>query len=390
MATKAEDLLNGTAATSDYPAGRITDETTKGAGDGTPLNLAMFTDFFEFFGKLMNDASIAFNSDPDNVTNGYQYVEALIEKIKKYTSLEVNISAKDVTDSGANQYYFMDSEFDRNKVLIGSEFVGNGVIEYSGDGGYSFSTKTLPASGGWRYVKTDGFLTICLKTGTDSDKIARTTNIDSVAFGEITLPETGIWKCAMVESSLTLISGIPDVDKDLMRSTNNGASFTAISTGYNGFDVIAYTNNNNIIAIERGSSNHEVIYSTDQGLTWNTSNSVGFAPDHIEAADGDFYAFKSSGERAISTDGGVNWTALSNAADGNGKWKYSPETGLWMDADLSSTGKIYISDDAGETVRVKVLPIGFQNRGIIDFAPFENGFFAAIYIDGGGVAMITP
>ena len=58
-----------------YPNKRIKDNT--GAGNGTPVNEKVYGDIHEFFAKLMRDAGINYSGQPDNVTNGYQLVDAL-------------------------------------------------------------------------------------------------------------------------------------------------------------------------------------------------------------------------------------------------------------------------------------------------------------------------
>lgn len=62
------DLLN-------YPDGRIKDNT--GAGNGTAVNERTKGDWHQAIAKLMRDYDIVPNGLPDNVTNGYQIVDAL-------------------------------------------------------------------------------------------------------------------------------------------------------------------------------------------------------------------------------------------------------------------------------------------------------------------------
>lgn len=75
-------LLDGTnvdAATGDYPNGRTRDKD--GATPGTILNEVLLGDIQQFFQKLLIDSGIAENDTPDNVSNGYQLLEALAAKI---------------------------------------------------------------------------------------------------------------------------------------------------------------------------------------------------------------------------------------------------------------------------------------------------------------------
>tara|TARA_R110002049_G_scaffold224712_3_gene396492 strand:+ start:6235 stop:7251 length:1017 start_codon:yes stop_codon:yes gene_type:complete len=58
-----------------FPNGRIKNNT--GAGDGTAVNESVYGDIHEVFAKLMRLYGIPYNNQPDNETNGYQYVDAL-------------------------------------------------------------------------------------------------------------------------------------------------------------------------------------------------------------------------------------------------------------------------------------------------------------------------
>jgi hypothetical protein len=64
-----------------FPNARLKDNT--GGNNGTPVNEAIYGDIQEFFGKLMRDAGIAYNTLPDSVATGYQLVQALIAMANK-------------------------------------------------------------------------------------------------------------------------------------------------------------------------------------------------------------------------------------------------------------------------------------------------------------------
>jgi hypothetical protein len=61
---------------SEYLEGRIKDNS--GAGDGTPINEYLYGDLHQNLAKLMSLYNIKYNQLPDNETNGYQLIEALI------------------------------------------------------------------------------------------------------------------------------------------------------------------------------------------------------------------------------------------------------------------------------------------------------------------------
>lgn len=64
-----------------YPDGRIKNNT--GGGNGTPVNEEVYGDIHEMKDKLMRLYGIEHNGLPDNETNGYQFVEALVALASK-------------------------------------------------------------------------------------------------------------------------------------------------------------------------------------------------------------------------------------------------------------------------------------------------------------------
>ena len=79
MARNLTDGSNINPATPDYPNGRTRDKA--GAVAGTTINEVLTGDTAQFFQKLLIDASITPNGNPDNVSNGYQLIDALLKKI---------------------------------------------------------------------------------------------------------------------------------------------------------------------------------------------------------------------------------------------------------------------------------------------------------------------
>jgi len=75
MAIKLTDKPNTEAPSGDYPFGSI--RNTVGLDLGTPVSRVVYSDFHQFFERLMDRSGLAHNSLPDNETNGYQLNEAL-------------------------------------------------------------------------------------------------------------------------------------------------------------------------------------------------------------------------------------------------------------------------------------------------------------------------
>lgn len=59
-----------------FEFGRIKDRID-GVQEGTPLNEPVYGDFHQFFEKILSDAGITANGQPENKVNGYQYNDAL-------------------------------------------------------------------------------------------------------------------------------------------------------------------------------------------------------------------------------------------------------------------------------------------------------------------------
>ena len=66
---------------SNYPNGRV--KNNDGSGNGTPVNEITKGDQFEFFDKAMRLYGIDHNNLPDNETNGYQTIEAIVALASK-------------------------------------------------------------------------------------------------------------------------------------------------------------------------------------------------------------------------------------------------------------------------------------------------------------------
>jgi hypothetical protein len=76
---KLIDGTNVNAGDADYPKGRPRDKV--GGTPGTIYNEVLHGDIIQFFQKLVIDGPIVENDTPDNVTNGYQLIDALVAKI---------------------------------------------------------------------------------------------------------------------------------------------------------------------------------------------------------------------------------------------------------------------------------------------------------------------
>lgn len=64
----------------EYPLGAIKDNT--GTNNGTPVNKLVYNDMHQFFEQLISQSLTTPNNLPDNETNGYQLMEALLKYIR--------------------------------------------------------------------------------------------------------------------------------------------------------------------------------------------------------------------------------------------------------------------------------------------------------------------
>jgi len=101
MARELVNVPNVDAPSGDYPKGRVRDKV--GATIGTTYSEILHGDIIQLFQKMLIDGGITENNLPDNVTNGYQLLEALNAKIAdttKASSTIVNIINGTTLSSG--------------------------------------------------------------------------------------------------------------------------------------------------------------------------------------------------------------------------------------------------------------------------------------------------
>ncbi|MBC7486089.1 MAG: hypothetical protein H7282_05005 [Cytophagaceae bacterium] len=77
MARGIENFPVHETPTSDYPSGNIKDRV--GTDPGTKINKFSNGDIFQFFAKFLRILGVSPNGNPENETNGYQYVQSVID-----------------------------------------------------------------------------------------------------------------------------------------------------------------------------------------------------------------------------------------------------------------------------------------------------------------------
>lgn len=89
MAIELLTKANVDAPDATWVFGKTKDRSSPAANDGTPLNQAVMSDYFQFFAKMFFESGLTFNALVDNETNGFQYFDALKSVIGQYKTLDL-------------------------------------------------------------------------------------------------------------------------------------------------------------------------------------------------------------------------------------------------------------------------------------------------------------
>jgi hypothetical protein len=98
MAIGLQNTENVDPVSSTYPFGKVRDDD--GTGNGTPANTRTLGDFHQFFAKMMADAGITANGQPDNAYAGFQYIQALQKFISNWISIPSSTDLNDIKRPG--------------------------------------------------------------------------------------------------------------------------------------------------------------------------------------------------------------------------------------------------------------------------------------------------
>lgn len=130
-----------------YPNGRI--RNNDGSGNGTPVDESVYGDIHEFHAKAMRDSKTPFNGLPDNESNGYQFLDALlslggkndlIKPITKLNNTTVSIPIK-IDALKIDESLIFKSNFDSDNQLISIRGVDNVVKNLVISGAFKIDQK---------------------------------------------------------------------------------------------------------------------------------------------------------------------------------------------------------------------------------------------------------
>lgn len=129
MAIKLENKANVEAPSVAYPYGSIKDNS--GLNDGTPVNRAVYSDFHQFFARMLDQGGIVANGLVDNATNGYQYFLSLIANIRATFATETDRGTAEIATQAETNTGTDDQRFITPLKLVGrtSTESRSGVIE---------------------------------------------------------------------------------------------------------------------------------------------------------------------------------------------------------------------------------------------------------------------
>lgn len=119
MARALLTVPNVDGVSADYPKGRVRDKA--GAVAGTTYTEVLHGDIIQLMQKLLIDAGITENGNPDNVTNGYQFLDALVAKIKESTKVSATLTTERAT-----------AAFDSGTITITAEAHDRMIYVYNG------------------------------------------------------------------------------------------------------------------------------------------------------------------------------------------------------------------------------------------------------------------
>lgn len=127
-------IYNGTvtAPNSDYPNGRIKDDT--GTDNGTDCNEQSNGDMQQFFAKMMRESALSYNNLPDNEYSGNQFFQALRKSCRPYYSY---VAFLNQVANGAPTSQAQESE------LGTVSWVRNGIGVYTGTFSVAFPNKCI-------------------------------------------------------------------------------------------------------------------------------------------------------------------------------------------------------------------------------------------------------
>lgn len=141
MAINLEDKQNVQAPDSDYPYGQIKDDT--GSGDGTPVDVAVYGDFHQFFARMFALSGLTYNGLPDNDYSGFQYIEAANKLWKTFDGVKIISVTTTLTSSDISKLIIVNGASSDIDVLLPTSVssMDGDSITVLNNGNYSVTLK---------------------------------------------------------------------------------------------------------------------------------------------------------------------------------------------------------------------------------------------------------
>lgn len=269
--------------------------------------------------------------------------------------------------------------------ITGKTLTGGNVVLTTTDGltwntyATSINPKTGPVKSGSNYI--------IFATGTNV--AARSTNLSS--WSNVALPNSGTWNDIAVGSNSVVICTSQSGYTSVARSTDNGASYSAVSvTTQNSWTAIEYGNSTYIMVGQTGTGSAR--RSTDEGATWAnitlpSTYSNGWRD--ITYGDGKWVAIAaytggSNAQAAVSTNNGTTWSAVDL-----GQFEYNQivYTGSYFVTTAASSNRVaYSTDGSSWTINSNIGTPG----GHIAYNPGVNQVIVTSLTGNANIALNQP
>ena len=274
---------------------------------------------------------------------------------QSYTNKKLDFTG---TTIAAGDNYQIDTRYGYKTVLDGS-FV-NRIANLTSDSnladfthetlppidGLEWTAVTVPEDNEWRSVAYGNGVWIGVASfGTN--QVMRSTN-NGVSWSSVSVPATS-WAAIAYGNGVWIAVASSPVDGLLMRSTDDGVTWSSISVSIAAWESVAYGNGVWIAVAPGGDA--QIMRSTNDGVTWTDITAP--ATNHwrsVAYGNNVWIAVASTGTNRVmrSTNDGVTWSAVA-AAEENGWGSVAYGNGVWVAVASTGTNRVMRSTNDGVT-----------------------------------------
>ena len=320
----ARQLLTGTnvdPADATNPFGKVRDDSSPTATDGTLLNEVLTNDPLIFFQKLLDEAGITANDLPEDETNGFQFIEALRAFIFRISGGSGLMAQRftNLPNTGAGEQY-LDIAFGNN-TFVTVKADGSSRAATSPDGINWTPRITALDSLAWRSIHFAAGLFVA---GSSSGDIM--TSSDGITWTLRTSPMTVSISTITSSDSVIVAVGADGGGNAQGMTSPDGITWTIRTVPNGNWDDSTFGNGLFVVTANVGGSANQIVTSPD-GITWTART-----PTTQQGTNGiNNIAFLSTVSRFVT----VESTTVADA------WAYSDDGITWnaMDPDPGGPGR---------------------------------------------------